>query len=402
MKKTKGANHDDLQQMNRALVLSLMRKTKVTTRADIAKATGLKRATITNIVSDFLEANIVKETGITEGDKGRRSIGISLNGFDYKVIAIRLARRHFSIGLYDITGQLYEMKRVSINFVDGSRFAMKLIKNNIKEMLKSSTGVSAIGVALPGPFIKSENKIVQISDFPGWEDVNIVDELSNEFNIPTFAEHDGKASALAEWWYSRQHTGDDILLNIAAGQGTGAGIVNHGSIYHGGHGLSGELGHTSISFDGHQCECGNRGCLDKYCSSIILMNNIKEKLQHYPDSRLADKYDTLTLDDIADAVKHGDELAVTEIKNQAKFLSYGIVNAVNIYDPTVVVITDEMAFVGGKVLLEEVKKGLISRLPKQIYDNIRVELTEIDNPMLTGAMAVAVDKLLESLNFMKK
>ncbi|MDX9915509.1 MAG: ROK family transcriptional regulator, partial [Sphaerochaeta sp.] len=240
-----GANQDDMQQMNRVLVLSLLRKSSITTRAELAKSTGLKRATITNIISDFIQSGIVKETGFIEGEKGRRSIGISLNGEQNKIIAIRLARIYFSIALFDITGEKYTRKQVPINFIEGADHALRLMKHEIKDLLDSNDHIMAIGIALPGPYLKNENKIGQISDFPGWEGVDIIDELQNQFQIPTYAEHDGNAATLAHWWLGDYGaTEHSVLMSVLAGQGPGIGLIENGRLFQGGHGCSGELGHT--------------------------------------------------------------------------------------------------------------------------------------------------------------
>lgn len=392
-----GANHDVLQQMNRVLVLSLLRKNSITTRANLAKETGLKRATITNIINDFIKYGIVKEIGFMEGNKGRRSIGITLNGMEYRVIAIRLARQHFTIGLFDITGERYLRKKVEINFMDGSAHAMKLIKAEISKIMEKTNRVISIGFALPGPYLKSENRIAQMSDFPGWEDVNIVKEIEAEFEIPVYAEHDGNASTLAEWWFGNHCTGDAVLLNIIAGQGNGAGIIENGRLFLGGHGVAGELGHTSIAFDGPKCECGNRGCLDLYCSSILLLRNIKEGLKNYPESILNNC--ELTKDNVANAVQQGDELAVMEVQKAAAYLSYGIVNAINTYDPDIIVVGDEMSKIGGNILLRTIKNNIQKRVLPSIYKNLEIKLSTLDDPILQGAMTVAVDNAFQHLDF---
>ncbi len=397
-KMSAGANSDDLQQMNRVLVLSLMRKNQVTTRAEIAKLTGLKRATITNIINQFIECGIVKETGLMEGEKGRRSIGITLDGMKYRVVAVRLARQHFTIGLYDISGDRQFCKKVAIDFMDGSLHAMRLIKKEIRSLMEREDNVVSIGVALPGPYLKTENRIAQISDFPGWKNVDIAGELKQEFDVPVYVEHDGKASALAEWWYDGYAISDTVLLNILAGQGIGAGIIENGKLYQGGHGCAGELGHTSIFYDGPKCECGNRGCLDLYCSSIVLLRNIQDGLENYPESELNNC--EITKDNVTKAIKNGDMLATKEVQKMGKYLSYGIVNAINTYDPNIIVIGDELSVIGGNILLETVKEQVKKRVLPSIFENLEIKLSSLDDPILKGAMTVAVNNFFEQLRFL--
>ncbi len=396
-----GANSSDLQQMNRILVLTLLRKFKTTTRAELARITGLKRATITNIINEFIDCKIVKEIGITDGEKGRRSIQIAIDPGNRRVIAVRLARKYFTVGLFDILGNIFYKDTTPLELKNGSEYALRLIKNKVHELYDDNSNIFAIGVALPGPYLKTEDKIVQISDFPGWENVSIVKELQDEFHIPVYAEHDSNASALTEWWFGSSAPrvdSDSVLLNIIAGQGVGAGLVQNGVIYHGRHGIAGELGHTSIDYKGKKCACGNRGCLDLYCSSIVLIQNIQEHLPDYPESVL--KNQLINLKTIKEAVQLGDELAIHEIRAMSRFLGVGIANAIKVYDPDVVVIGDELADVGGEYLLQEVMTVLKRRILPTILQNIDVKLSTIDNPMLSGAMCVAVDNVFKNIHLL--
>ena len=107
----KGVNQDSIQSMNRTLIIKLLREQGVCSRANLAKLSGLKKATVTYIVNDFISWGCVREVGLMQGDKGRRSIGITLAEDSYYVIGIRLARRNFKIGLFSINGRLIHMKQ---------------------------------------------------------------------------------------------------------------------------------------------------------------------------------------------------------------------------------------------------------------------------------------------------
>ncbi len=86
----KSINQERSQLINRALVADLLRQEGVCSRATLAQLSGLKQATITNIIGEFIECGLVVETGLMSGCKGRRSIGVTLNDALYKVIGIRV------------------------------------------------------------------------------------------------------------------------------------------------------------------------------------------------------------------------------------------------------------------------------------------------------------------------
>ena len=102
----KSINQEKSQLINRALVLDLLRQEGICSRATLSQLSGLKQATITNIINEFIACGLVIETGLMSGSKGRRSIGISLNDQKYKVIGIRMTRSAFYLCLAGLSGKL--------------------------------------------------------------------------------------------------------------------------------------------------------------------------------------------------------------------------------------------------------------------------------------------------------
>ena len=134
----RGKNLESVQAMNRKLLLKLLQQNVVCSRANLAGQSGLKQATITNIVNDFIAWGLVEETGLIEGQKGRRAIGIRLRDDGFFVIGIRLSRKYFEIGIFTLMGNLIGEKYKS-DIIDTSpdiviasmqRLGERLIREN--------------------------------------------------------------------------------------------------------------------------------------------------------------------------------------------------------------------------------------------------------------------------------
>lgn len=391
---TGGKNLEDIQEMNRSLVIRMLHRMKVCSRAKLAMETGLKQATITNIIGDLINWGLVYETGIIEGDKGRRSIGIALDNAAYKVIGIRLTRKYVSIGLFDIGGTLYSSRQARIETSAGSDAAVKKMKDMIAETLKEAENdkVIGIGMGIPGPFFRREGRIVLMTEFPGWEHVGILEEIQSAFSLPVYIEHDANCAAIAEWWYGPHHRDDGTMIYIAAGQGIGAGIVIDGKLYRGSLGIAGEIGHTSIDYNGPLCECGNRGCLEMYCSSLALSHYIDSIKADYPDSLLKAQ----TSSAVFAAAMQGDTLALKVIERISMFLGIGITNLVNSFNPDVVIIGDDLKDMGD-LLLKGVCSTVKDRTLNSIYNELKIELCSFEgDPVLVGASALALNRILEN------
>lgn len=397
----KGANLENIQEMNRSLVLRLIRRLKICSRAAIAKETGLKQATITNIVNDLIDWGLVKETGIIDGERGRRSIGVALSSEKYKVIGLRLTRNYYYLSIFDLDGNYGPIKIEPINIKDGSKVALKNIENSVSQLIRNIKNykIIGLGMAIPGPFFKSEGRIGLMSEFPGWEEISLEEELKSVFDFPVLLEHDANAGALAEWLARPHNNMPGTMVYIAAGQGIGAGIIIDGKLFRGSQGIAGEIGHMSIDYNGLQCICGLKGCLEQYCSTIALIRNAKEGLNKNPESILNKNCD---LESIINAVKVNDSYAISVFEKISSYLAVGIGNIINSLNPDLIIIGDELSRFESK-LIEFLNKKIKKMVLPNIFRNFSLELSKFKNdPALLGAGELAIDNILHKPSDIKK
>jgi predicted NBD/HSP70 family sugar kinase len=389
-----GKNLSDIQEINRSLVLNAIRADPDCSRSQIAKDTGLRQATITKIVNDLIEAGIVLETSLFKGEKGRRSIGLNLNTTHYRVIGVRLTRSHVLVGLFDIAGTQYQLIQKDINVARGPDEAIREMVAAIQTMMAGAAGerVLGIGVGLPGLFLKDEEIMVVMADFPGWEGRSIRETLEEEFGKIVYTEHDAYASGLAEWWFGKKRNSSDILLSVSMEEGIGAGLVMQGKIFYGSQGIAGEIGHISIHYNGLPCACGNRGCLRNYCTESAVIQKAHAGIPDYPDSEL-NRYPSLSLENIIQGALKGDLFAVKLIREAGTFLGYGLMNAIYAYNPDTVVLSRQFA-VAGDLYLDAVRQVLSDRLLPTIFNRIKVEFSNLtQDPVLMGVVSLVTDYL---------
>lgn len=382
----KGTNLTDVQEMNRTLVIKLIRRMQVCSRAELAKATGLSQPTITNIVNHLMELGLVKEIGSREGGRGRRSIGLTLVSQACRVIGVRLTRNYVSAGLFDLDGTQSASAKFDIDSKDGVFGALDVMKRIVADMLAHPaarhSSATAIGVAVPGPLLYDRNRIAVMTDFPGWDRISIRDQLRKTFGMEVYVEHDAKAGALAEWWFGSHPKVTGTLLYVSVAQGVGAGLVIDGNIYKGAQGIAGEIGHMSIDYNGPRCECGNKGCLELYCS----LSAIRKRLQS-----------EITPGALWRAYEQGEPEVVAEFEHAAGLLGFGLAGAVNAFNPECIVIGDELTR-AGQPILHHVKEGLRKHLLPEVYKPLSVVLSSFQeaDAILIGASTLAIDHVLQS------
>ena len=389
----KGKNQSNLQEMNRSLILRLLKKNNVCSRAKLAKQSGLKQATITNIINDFLNWGLVNETGIISGEKGRSSIGIQINHQNYYVIGVRLARGFFRIGLFDIFGINLNQSRFDHEKSTGPEVVVAKIKLEISRLIEKNRdkNIIGIGIAIPGPYFSHEGRIVDITDFPGWSKIQFKEEMASAFDLPVVIDHDANAGAVAEWWIAPNKQLTGTMVYLAVEDGLGAGIIHDGVLFRGAMGTAGEIGHVSINLDGPLCVCGNRGCLTNYASSKYLMERTREELPGYPDSMLREGF---SYQDVVRAVKAGDPLAVAMFRETVRNLAAGMINILCAYSPNEIVIGGMISEFGEyllKVLEEYVHGHTFPNFTEQVTINLS---TLGPDPSFVGAAALAIDYCL--------
>ncbi len=181
-----------------------------------------------------------------------------------------------------------------------------------------------IGIGSPGGVNFETGKVFGNSpNIPGWEGVNLKKSLQG-LGVPVYADNDANCAALAETLFGAAR-GSQSALCVTVGTGIGGGLILNGKVYRGSSYSAGEIGHTAIVFNGRECGCGNRGCLEKYASVTALLEAGKES-------------GYATVQALTDAARKGEQQALELIGRQAAYLGAGLASAINLLNPEKVIL----------------------------------------------------------------
>ncbi len=392
IKEVAGNNTSDLVEMNRSAIVRILQQMDVCSRADIAKMTGLTQASITKIVAVLIDMGIVTEVGFTKGEGNRRSIGLRLNAEKNLVLGVKFSRHVFSIGVFDICGKIYTQQETEFGLDEFASDVVADMKRQIHELLNKYENVVAIGFAVPGPYLRKEGRIAMVTKMPSWQNVNFIQEFEDEFDKPVFIEQDANAGALAEWWFGNHGRPINSLAYFLAGEGVGSGIVDHDRLLLGNMGIASEIGHISIDYKGPTCECGNKGCLELYCSTNALLKKAEEILPELFKEEYENRWEACNR--VFLAAKEGNEKALKLTEEIAEYLGYGCVTLINAYDPEIIVIGDSISQ-GGDLLLPTINRIVKERILPDISKRVQIKISKLTvDPTLYGAAAIATDKVL--------
>src|SRR5699024_8298257 len=213
--------------------------------------------------------------GIGHSNRGRKPVMLLLNKNAGFSIGIDLGVDYILGVLTDLDGNVIE--EFNVEFTNKNPdYVISLIKSSIQQLIlkapESKYGIVGIGIGVPG-VIDTDNKILLAPNL-NWRDVDILKEIEKSFNLPVLVDNEANAGAYGEKKYG---SGKNIsnLIYISAGIGIGVGIILNNVLFKGKHGISGEVGHLSIHFNGKKCTCGNVGCWELYASENALLKQAK-------------------------------------------------------------------------------------------------------------------------------
>ncbi len=399
MEHKKSFNQKKTQIVNRSLVIDLIRQQKICSRTTLAALSGLKQTTITNIINELMDCGLVLETGLMSGEKGRRSIGLKLNDEHYKVIGVHMTRSAFYVGLFGLSGKLYWKRKYDVSNGENVEVTIARIRSSILITLNENKDctILAVTMAMPGPYREDIDRLLFITELPGWQNYPIRENVTKDLKIPMYIVNDADASAFSQYWYRNKR----YLIYVLAGQGIGSGLVVDGKLVRGSTGLGGEFGHTTINFDGPECSCGNHGCIETYCSLLVLYKNIEARLRENSPSTLS--LENITLQTVAFAVRNKDPIACEEYRKVCDFLSLGIVNLVNQFNPEIIVLGDELAQIDPSLMLSIINRKIEQCIQPLMRKGLTIEINPLtDCPSLLGAGAIAAHYVIDDQGLINK
>lgn len=251
---------EDTRRHNRALVLQALFSTGAASRADLARATGLTRVTVSDLVASLLEDGLVAEAG-PRADQG----------LGKPAILVELVPDSFLVGALDLSdaglvrAALYDLAGTCVHETSAGRGGrrgpevLSLVRHVAGELV-ASTEERLLGLGIGTPGVVDETGIVLEAPNLGWEKVPLADELTGALRLPVHVANDANAATLGELTFGSA-TGSD-LLGVRIAQGVGAGLVLDGRLVLGRRSAAGEIGHVVVEDGGADCACGRAGCLE--------------------------------------------------------------------------------------------------------------------------------------------
>jgi predicted NBD/HSP70 family sugar kinase len=374
---TQVASSETARDINRSVVLNLIRRRQPISRADLARVSGLQRSTVSLITEQLIEQRWVINGPTGRLPRGRRPTFLRLNEKRAILVAdIRPAQT--TVGLADVNGEV--LSQVAFPTPKDAGAGAQRISHQIQELRKAHPRLifEGIGVSLPGRYDEATSRVIFAPNLK-WGEFDLKGSLEKSTRLRVELENAANACVLAEIWFRpAEHIRDMVVVTVSEGIGTG--IFLNGQLMRGVHGMAGEFGHVALNPEGPTCTCGGRGCWEVYASNRAALRDYQAAVK---DS------ERLTFQDLLSRSDSGDTRASQAIEKMARALGQGMRMLVAGLAPSEIVVVGECTAQWdrlGPIIETEVASGILFGKPP------RIRPAEGSMARLRGSVALVLQK----------
>ncbi|GGG83157.1 xylose repressor [Edaphobacter dinghuensis] len=324
------ASSESARDINRDIVLELIRARQPVARADLSRLSGLQPSTVSAIVEQLLSERWITEGAVVRRPRGRRPTLLSLN--DGLVILVAdLRPQQAIVAIVDLNGRFLEREVVPL-VSDPERSVSKIIESmQAMRGRHENKTFEGVGVSLPGRIHPDSQRLILAPNLQ-WSDYDVKGAIETGMELQVELDNAANACLLSELWFGRIDGVRNAVL-VTVSEGLGTAILANGQIVVGRNGLAGEFGHIPIDPAGPACGCGQRGCWEVFGSSSAGLRYYKE---------LAPKSRPLVIQELLQLAEEGDAAAIEAVSRQAMHLGRGLRLITAALSPDLILITGDL------------------------------------------------------------
>lgn len=365
-----------IRDINNNLVLETIIHKSPISRATLSKELGLTKATISTIVQDLLDKELVIEIGSDNTELGRKPILLTFHKDAGYALSIDIGVKHCRALLSNLCAEILydESFRTPKEVSDLPSTLISTIEQLLKQLPPSKYGLIGITLSIHGVTHEKEIVFVPYYDL---STLSLVEKLEEHFSLPIYIENEANLSALGEHSFVYNHSN---IASVNVHSGLGLGLIMDNRLVKGYQGFSGEIGHTIVDMDGRPCPCGNRGCLEQYVSESALLEELAS----------SKGCEELSFSDFRRLYEQRDSMAMETSSRFVKYMTVALNNILNIYNPEIVIINSQFTTYYPE-LVTEIIESLTSRMNN--FSQI-VPSTLQDKSSLLGGLCIAIRHFL--------
>ena len=373
------ASSEVARDINRDVILELVRAKQPVARVELARASGLYPSTVSSIVEELIEEGWVVEGGTQRLPRGRRPTLLSLNE-DIVMLAVDVRPEQATIAVVDMNSRLLSQKAIVLpSNVDRAMPELVSALEKMREMHPTKT-FEGVGLSMPGRVDPVTQQLVLAPNLR-WAGHEIGGVIESALGLKVEMENEANACLIAEIWSGRLDGVSNAVL-VAISEGIGTAVLSNGQMITGHGGLAGEFGHVVLDPTGPECGCGRIGCWEMFASTRAAVRYYNEESGKKESGMTGTRLLNLAVDD--------DPAAVTALSQQAENLGRGLHAITAALSPEVILFTGELTSAWqrfGPIVEAELKRQMLAGPPPRVMTTLNPEFAR-----LRGAAALVLQR----------
>lgn len=382
-------------------ILNTIRYKGPISKQNIEKELCVNITTITPLVNELKEKyGLLVAAGQEISSGGRRPVLYQINKEIGAVIGVDIGGDNVRVILIDIMGNIISSVTDKTNSEKDIKRLLDRIVSLIEKLIINSNipkpKVYGIGLSISGIIDSKSGTSIFCPNIEGLNGFPLKKFMEEKTKLLTYVDDSVRCMAIAEKHYGIAKDYDNFIF-LSLGKGIGAGIYTNGKIYRGSTGLSGELGHITVSENGPICNCGNRGCLESIASGPGILKRAREGIENgiitSITSLINNNFNNLSVDLIAREAKNGDKFAYSLMNRTGEYIGIAIATTLNLFGPELVVLGGGISN-SGDIMMDAIKRTVQMRALGILTQKVKIINSQLgDNIAALGAATKIINFL---------
>ena len=372
-------------------IIAYMAVNGESTLSELTKELHISVPTMTKLVQELVDENIVTNLGKEETPGGRRPNVFGLACSAIYFAGVSVGRDNMIFLITDLQNNIIKEEVMPFELSDRPQ-CMEHICSNIEAFIANCgidrSKILGLGVCMTGrvnPDTGRSYKYFTTSEH------SLRDILEERVGIRVLLENDTRARCYAEYTCGKSKDESNVLY-LHMGRGVAIGIVVDGQLYYGKSGFAGEFGHIPFFDNEIICSCGKKGCLETEVSGIAIEEKMCRKIEQGVNTILKEKYDlqkTIHIDDIIAAAKNDDNLSIELIEEAGEKVGKAVAFLINTFNPETVIVGGNMAAAGDYIMLP-LKSATNKYSLNLVYKDTKFRLSKMSENATAWGVAMLI------------
>ena len=362
------ASSEIARDINRDVILELIRANQPASRAELSRLSGLQRSTVSLIVDQLILERWVREGATTRLPRGRRPTMVGLND-DLVMLVADIRPSQATVAVVDLNGRLLSRAQLAV-----TSDSVRTIAGILETMLRmkerhSQRSFEGVGISLPGRVDPRTHHLIFAPNL-SWPQFDIKKAFEEGTGMSVELDNAANACLLAETWFGRMDGVRNAVL-VTVSEGIGTGVLANGQLVYGSNGMAGEFGHIPIDPEGPLCGCGARGCWETLASSRAALRYYAEAAPGVPGLRMQD---------LLNRAEESDPHAIYALTKQAEQIGKGLRLITAALSPEVILIAGDIVSSWqrfGPIIERELAEVVLTGTPPRLSPTHEAEVARL-------------------------